>query len=114
MRRSLVHSGGDDTPLPFRMLQSRGRFSDRLGFRFRDGRMKSLPYSYLLETEFNPDVGIILDYAGHRVTLYGRNLKDLYLSIEDEEVGEITEQHTNDPSIRERDTFIESIGWEKI
>ena len=112
MRRSLVPS---DAPMPFRLMQSgQARYASRVGFRFKDGRMKSLPYSHLVETEYNPDVGIILDYAGQRVTLYGRNLVELYTHFEEEDVGEVTEAHLNEVAVASGDAFIASIGWERI
>ena len=85
-----------------------------MGFRFLDGRMKSLPYTHLLETEFNPDVGIILEFVGYRVTLYGRNLVTLYTALEDEDVGEITEHHTNEIEASGGEAYIRRIGWERI
>lgn len=114
MRQSLAPSSEAKA---FRLMKSgQARFANRVGFRFKDGRMKSLPYSHLVETEFNPDLGIILEYAGHRVTLYGRNLVDLYLHFEEEDVGEVTESHVNEIelSTMPQETFIESIDWEKI
>ena len=113
MRRSLAAS---EEARAFRVFQAgQARFANRVGFRFKDGRMKSLPYSHLIETEYNPDMGgIILDYAGHRVTLIGRNLIELYTHFEEEDVGEVTEVHVNEFEVTDNDPFIESIGWEKI
>ncbi len=111
MRRKLA---GDRTePLPFRHFSERA-FGNRIGFRFIDGRMKSLPYTHLIETEFNPDVGIILEFVGNRVTISGRNLVDLYNAFEDEEVGEVVEQHLNELATPESATYVRRIMWEKI
>lgn len=87
---------------------------NRLGFRLKDGRMKSLQYMHLMETEYNPDVGIILEFVGHRVTLVGRNLMQLYWEIESEECAEIVEQHGGEFATPEGECFIRQILWEKI
>lgn len=113
MRRSLV--GTRDEVLPFRHFADRATsFGKRIGFRFLDGRMKSLPYTHLVETEFNPDVGIILDFVGYRVVIYGRNLVNLYTSFEEEEVGEVTEHHANEIEVPPGTTYIRRIEWERI
>lgn len=113
MRRSLV--GSRDELLPFRNFSDRAAsFGKRVGFRFLDGRMKSLPYTHLIETEYNPDVGIILDFVGYRVTLYGRNLVSLYTSFEEEDVGEVTEQHDNEINVPATTTFVRRIDWQRI
>lgn len=98
------------------------KFGNRVTFEFRNGRRKSLPYMQLVETDFDPDVGIILTYVGHRVTLTGRNIKELAIRFEEEQVGEVYEQHMRDlepadPGERnawERTTVIEQIMWELI
>ena len=99
------------------------RFGNRMGFRFVNGAMKSLPYTHLIETEYNPDIGIILTYAGHRVTITGRNLTELYLRIEEEVVCEIIERHDFHDLVRPdsgraerlgRESFVEKISWEVI
>lgn len=113
MRRSLV--GNRDEPSAFRHFADRtASFGKRVGFRFLDGRMKSLPYTHLIETEFNPDVGIILDFVGYRVTLYGRNLVSLYTAFEEEDVGEVTEHHVNEIEVSAGGTYIRRIDWERI
>lgn len=113
MRRKLV--GDRSEPAAFRHLAENLRgFGSRIGFRFVDGGMKSLPYSHLVETAFDPTAGIILEFVGHRVTITGRNLVALYDALEDEEVGEIVEQHANDMSLAEGDLYVARITWEKV
>ena len=111
MRRDLIMQANDATA--FRPFSTKAAGS-RIGFRFADGRMKSLPYMHLAETEFNPDVGIILTFIGHRVTLTGRNLSQLYYEIEAEEIGEIIEQHARDLTLTEADCFVRQISWECV
>ena len=64
-------------------------------------------------TEFNPDVGIILEFAGYRVTLLGHNLTQLYYELKAEEVGEIIEQHARDFALADADCWVRQIQWEK-
>jgi hypothetical protein len=97
----------------FRPFQTKS-YGSRLGFRFADGRMKSLPYTQLVETEFLPDSGVILEFVGHRVTLYGRNLTQLYYELESEEVGEIIESHTRDFAVPDGGCFVREIQWERL
>jgi hypothetical protein len=113
MRRKLV--GDRNEPAAFRHLaEAQQGFDSRIGFRFVDGRMKSLPYTYLVETEFNPDIGIILQFVGHRVTIAGRNLVSLYHGLEDGAVGELVEQHANEMAVEESAAFISRITWEQL
>ena len=99
------------------------RLDNRIGFRFSNGAMRSLPYMQLIETEYNTDVGIIMSFIGHRVTLSGRNLATLYLRIEEELICEIIERHQpydfqptdfEERNAWEKATYIEQIGWEVI
>ncbi|WP_275785391.1 hypothetical protein [Pararhizobium gei] len=113
MRRSLV--GDRSEPAPFRHLtDGRQGLDSRIGFRFINGRMKSLPYSHLIETEFDPDSGVILQFVGHRIMVSGRNLVGLYLGLEDGSIGEIVEQHVNDIACAEDAPFIQLITWERV
>lgn len=112
MRRTLV--GKNDGVGASKLFQLKER-GGRLGLIFADGRRKSLPYLQLIETEYNPDMAaIILDFVGHRVTVYGRNLIHLYEGIEDEEVGEITERHVNDVGLEESLPYITRITFERV
>lgn len=112
---------GENTPQAWSELRDL-RFGNRIGFRFADGAMRSLPYTHLVETQYNPDVGIILTFVGHRVTIAGRGLVELYLRIEEEIVAEIIERHdsfdfvaTNvDTSHAARSTYIDSLSFEVI
>jgi hypothetical protein len=111
MRRDIVMKAVD--ACPYRPFANRA-IGSRLAFRLADGRSKFLQYSHLNETELNPDVGIILEFVGHRVTLTGRNLDQLHAELESEAVGEITEQHVPDFALPADACFIRQIMWEKI
>lgn len=111
MRRDIVSRATDN--IAFRPFASR-TLGSRLGFRLADGRMKSLQYTHLTETEFNPDVGIILEFVGHRVTLAGHNLFQLYYEIEAEEVGEIIERHSGDLALADGSCYVRQIHWERL
>lgn len=77
--------------------------------------MTSLPYTHLVETEFDPDAGIILTFVGHRVALIGRNLADLALRFEEETVAEVFERHDHHGLRVAADAaFIERIEWGRI
>ena len=82
-----------EKPGAFREFRSDARFGNRLGFRFANGAMRSLPYLHLIETHYEPDLGVILTFAGHRISIVGRNLTELYLRLEEEVVCEIFERH---------------------
>lgn len=113
MRQKLA--GDRQDTLPYRHFATGiSGFGSRIGFRFADGRRKSLPYTQLVETEYNPDVGIILEFIGHRVTLTGRNLVRLYAEFEDEVVGEVTERHAHEMMVPDTDLFVAGIMWERI
>lgn len=49
-----------------------------LMLRFRDGNAKAIGYAYLIDSDFNPSVGITLSFVGHRVTVQGRHLDRLF------------------------------------
>ncbi len=51
--------------------------ADHVEFRLQDGTVKSFPYAWLGPAEFDPSVGVVLDFVGdrtHRVVIEGRNL----------------------------------------
>lgn len=111
MRRDISQKTQEATA--FRPLLQRAMGS-RLGFRMAGGTMKSLQYMHLMETEFNVDLGgIILEFAGHRVTILGRNLEQLYFELESEEVGEIWELHTDSAPFDDC-CWVREILWEKL
>ncbi len=111
MRLTLVDKAKPATAVPFRHYITKTHAA-RLGFRFRNGARRSLSYVALVETQFNPSVGIILDFIGARVTIHGRNLEPIYDGIEDEDIGELIEQHTRDLALEERETWIDRIEWQ--
>lgn len=69
------------------------RSGTRLGLRFANGEMRSLPYSHLLDTHFGPAGQVLLNFSTHRVIVSGRNLQALHFRIEEESVCEIFERH---------------------
>lgn len=109
MRRDITQKSETTAFRPFQQKA----LGNRLGFRFANGQMKSLPYLHLIETQFHPEIGVILEFSGHRVTLSGQNLQQLYYEIEAEEVGEIVEQHTRTFAVQPGACFVASIQWEK-
>jgi len=112
MRHTLV--GDRSEPAAFRHLaEGHQGFGSRVGFRFADGRMRSLPYTHLVETEFDPKIGIVLHFVGQRVTIAGRNLVGLYNGLEDGTIGEIIERHGSEWTVPESDVFISQVSWER-
>ena len=110
MRRDISQKTEETAYRPFQQKA----LGNRIGFRFADGQMRSLPYLQLIETQFHPDIGVILEFAGHRVTLSGQNLQQLYCELEAEEIGEIIERHTRDFAVLPSACYVETILWEKI
>ncbi len=110
MRRDIIQKAEAVAFRPF----SNKTLGNRLGFRFADGRMKSLPYVQLVETEFNPAIGIVLEFVGHRVTIAGRNLVQLYWELEAEEVGEVCEQHDRDFAVPAGECVVTGLHWERL
>src|ERR1700679_2545311 len=47
-------------------------------FRLLGGNAKALAYSYLVAADFDPTVGIRLDFSGYTVAITGRNLRGLF------------------------------------
>ena len=121
-RRRDARRSADASQAAFSVMAD-ARYGTRLGFRFAGGAMRSLPYTHLIETQYEPDLGIILTYSAYRVTLTGRNLGVLYLRIEEEFACEIFERHhyhdvaPSDPREKaEWDSapYIEKIKWENL
>ncbi|MCA9216798.1 MAG: hypothetical protein KDB27_27200 [Planctomycetales bacterium] len=46
-----------------------------------DGSEKAFAYTHLYDAAYDPSSGIILNFSGHRVTLLGRKLHELYRAI---------------------------------
>ena len=105
---------GEHVKRAYREL-SDSRYGNRLSFQFANGNRKSLPYTHMIETEYNGDVGVILTYVGHRVTIMGRNLFELNLRLEEENVGEIHERHDyHGLQVDENEPYVDRISWEVI
>ena len=82
MSRKLV--GDRNEPVAFRHLAEGHReFDARIRFRFLNGRMRAPFYSHLMEPQFDPDKGVVLEFVSFRVTIEGRNLMGLYYGLED-------------------------------
>ena len=110
MRQNLVNKGED---VAYRCFADK-RMGSRLALRFVSGRMISLQYFQLENTEYSPEIGgIVLHFIKQRITIYGRNLQQLNFDLEDEMVGEIIERHVNDLELKESDTYISKIEIEK-
>lgn len=73
-----------------------GRVSNRpqvsVTFAHKDGRAKTIAYShfYCLDVE-NPNLGCVVEFTRHRVTLRGRNLAELARLLGDHKVREVRE-----------------------
>ncbi len=70
----------------------------RLGFACKfirkNGHIVALHYSDLVKVEYNPDLkGIILDFVGDRVTLFGINLMELFDALCEHRVAQVMEAH---------------------
>lgn len=60
-------------------------------FRLKTGNAVALAYSYLVKAEFNPSLGIELDFSAHVVKLTGRNLAPVFAGIVAQRVAVVTE-----------------------
>jgi hypothetical protein len=60
-------------------------------FRLLGGDAKALAYSYLVAAEFNPSVGVRLDFSGYAVTVTGRNLRALFEGLVAQRVAVVRE-----------------------
>ncbi len=58
------------------------RFEVMVTFRFRNGNMRSLGYSFLVGLDFNPSRSLVMEFSGGQtVTLTGRNLTPLFKAL---------------------------------
>lgn len=69
------------------------RYGQRLFFHFASSEIRALPYAALVEPIWRPTGAIELSFVGHRVTLTGRNLRELYFAIANDQAAEIYERH---------------------
>ncbi|AWM40156.1 hypothetical protein GobsT_14070 [Gemmata obscuriglobus] len=80
----------DDEPRPFACGRVGHRAQIAVTFARKDGRAKTLAYSHLycLDTD-NPNLGCVLEFTRHRVTVQGRNLAELVRLLGDHKVREV-------------------------
>lgn len=124
LKRSDVKRLGQGEPRRAFLELKDNRVGNRLGFRFADGTKRSLTYLHLIETYYDPSIGVVLTFVGDRITLVGRNLTGLYYRLEEELVGEVYERHDfrdmqpaeDDPAYEDwrRAAYIEKIECEKL
>lgn len=119
MRRSL---GSENTVNPtggaFRVFSQR-KIGYAIDFQFESGMRRMLPYSELIEAEYNPELGaLLLEGVGKRVTIYGINLVGLYELIIDHEVGQVIERHEPEHMMATVATrgepYVRELEWEKL
>lgn len=81
----LHEKNGDAAPSDYQAFeetQTFGEFPAMLEFRFRTGNRLALPYHWLGQAEFNPSLGITLDFStGASVAIRGRNLSELFAAV---------------------------------
>lgn len=61
----------------FGYLRGTRERAEHVEFRLKDGTVKSFPYSWLGPADFDPSLGIVLEFVGdrtYRVVIEGRNL----------------------------------------
>lgn len=119
MRRSLGTENGPNAGSAACRVFTQRKIGFAIDFRFENGQRRMMPYSELLDAEYNPDLGgIILEGIGKRVTILGANLVGLYEQIIDHEIGEITERHEPEhmmATIASRgEPYIRELMWERM
>lgn len=71
-----------------------GRDGDRLFFFYANGEIDSLPYHQMTRLRLRHDIGAVeIEFVGHRVTIFGRNLTALVLRLGEESCADIIERH---------------------
>lgn len=82
--------------LSFSLVPVGGSRPLMLDLRTRGGDATGIAYSYLQTVRHIPSVGLTLSFTTHLVTLHGRNLGELYLSLLAQAVRSIVEQGEHD------------------
>jgi hypothetical protein len=78
---SLSEPGGDAEPIEqskFFGIERTRHASACLDLRLSNGNSKAIPYSYILEINFDASEGIEIYSSTKKITIMGRNLKMLY------------------------------------
>ncbi|MDB5282582.1 MAG: hypothetical protein JWO06_1657 [Bacteroidota bacterium] len=84
-----------------------------LDLRFGDGLSLALPYSYIIEFDFDPSEGIEITTSGKKITIEGRSLQMLYNHLISYRVKYIQANIGNDLT-GDRDLFVKTIKIEEI
>ena len=71
-----------------------GATASMLDFRFRDGRRRAFPYSYLASVAFDPAGSVVCGFPQARVTLAGRSLARVYAAITSQTAIAVAESDT--------------------
>lgn len=99
------------------------RYGQRLFFHRASSEIRALHYSALVEPQWRPSGEIVLSFVSHRVTITGRNLKDLFFAIANDLAAEVYERHDyhdmtpTDPvesRYAKAAPFVEAIKFEEI
>lgn len=84
-----------------------------LDLRFADGSFKAIPYSYIMEINFNPGEGIEIVSTSKKVSITGRNLKLLYTYLTSYRVKYIKANIGNDLT-EEKALFVKGIKIDEL
>lgn len=84
-----------------------------LDLRLADGSFKAIPYSYIMEINFNPEEGIEIISTAKKILITGRNLKLLYNYLTSYRVKYIKANIGNDLT-EEKALFVRGIRVEEV
>ena len=84
-----------------------------LEFRLNDGNFKAIPYSFILEINYNPQKGIEILTTAKEIKITGRNLKLLFTFLSAFRVRFVKENIGNDLT-EERALFVKDIQIEDV
>lgn len=114
--RALLHrhklDGGDDESKAFGMLAA-NQARPMLELRFLKGTHFALGYAYLVSAGKDGDT-IALGFAGHRVTIEGRNLDKLFRALVDHKVAWVREGDEFDTGIPEGAPLVSRITLNEL
>lgn len=81
-------AGGDES---YSVLSADRAQKAMCEFRLKDGNAVALAYSYLVKAEFDPSLGIELDFSAHVVKLTGKNLAPVFSGLVAQRVAVVRE-----------------------
>lgn len=84
-----------------------------IDLRFHDKSCKSIPYSFILEIDFDPSDGIVILTTTKKISVTGRNLKLLYTFLSAFRVRFIQENIGNDLT-EEKALFVKAVKVEEL